>query len=162
MKNLLLTRALVVTCLIFLGLTTYAQQTDKKDLKADEQAVRDISKKWLELEKKNDMAGIAALFSSDGASYRSGYDVAVGPDAIKKQLAKMKEQNPKEEADFSTDKVEVAASGDMAVEYGKYSVKNAGPAGKDTDQGKYVTVYRKINGAWKVVADISSSTKAKQ
>jgi uncharacterized protein (TIGR02246 family) len=145
--------------LMFLGLTTYAQ--DKKDLKADEQAIRDISKKWLEFEKKKDMAGIAALFADDGALYRTGYPPAVGKDAIKNQLTKMQQANPREEADFSTDRVDVAASGDMAVEYGKYSTKNMGPDGKDSDQGKYVTVYRKVNGTWKVTADISSSSKSK-
>lgn len=147
--------------LIFLGLTTYGQ-TDKKDLKADEQAVRDISKKWLEYEKKNDYAGISTLFATNGALYRTGYEPAVGQDAVKKQLTKLHELNPKEEGDFSTDRVDVAASGDMAVEYGKYSVKNSGPAGKDSDQGRFVTVYHKVNGVWKVAADISSSSKAKQ
>ena len=154
-------KKVILLGLLFLGLTTYGQ-TDKKDLKADEQAVRDISKKWLEFEKKNDYAGISTLFATDGVSYRAGYEAAVGQEAIKKQLTKLKEQNPKEEGDFSTDKVDVAASGDMAVEYGKYSVKNSGPDGKDSDQGKYVTVYKKVNGAWKVVADISSSSKPKQ
>jgi uncharacterized protein (TIGR02246 family) len=154
-------KKVILLGLLFLGLTTYGQ-TDKKDLKADEQAVRDISKKWLEFEKKNDLAGIAALFAADGSLYRTGYEPAVGQDAIKKQLTKLHELNPKEEGDFSTDRVDVAASGDMAVEYGKYSVKNAGADGKDTDQGKYVTVYKKVNGAWKVFADISSSSKPKQ
>ena len=151
-------KKIILLGLLFLGLTTtYAQ-----DKKADEQAIRDISKKWLEFEKKKDMAGIAALFADDGTLYRSGYETAVGKDAIKNQLTKMQQLNPKEEGDFSTDRVDVASSGDMAVEYGKYTVKNTGPEGKDSDQGKYVTVYRKVNGVWKVAADISSSTKPKK
>jgi uncharacterized protein (TIGR02246 family) len=153
-------KKIILLGLLFLGLTTYAQ--DKKDLKADEQAIRDISKKWLEFEKKNDMAGIASLFADDGTLYRVGYETATGMDAIKKQLTKMQQENPKEEADFSTERVDVASSGDMAVEYGRYSAKNMGPDGKDSDQGKYVTIYRKINGVWKVAADLSSSTKPKK
>jgi len=150
-------KKIILLGVLFLGLTTvYAQ-----DKKADEQAIRDISKKWLEFEKKKDMAGIAALFADNGTLYRSGYEAAVGRDAIKTQLTKMQELNPKEEGDFSTDRVEVSSSGDMAVEYGNYTVKNTGPDGKGSDQGRYVTVYRKVNGAWKVSADISSSSKKK-
>ena len=60
-----------------------------------------------------------------------------------------------------TDRVEIAASGDLAVEYGSYTDTGLGLNGTETDKGKYITVYRKVNGAWRVAADIGNSTKPK-
>jgi uncharacterized protein (TIGR02246 family) len=151
---------------IFLGLmlfslTVYAQQTDKKqaDLKSDEQAIRSLSMKWLEFTKKHDATACAALFADDGVEYNMNKEPSVGPAAVKKEFIEMQEKYPKEEVNWSTERVELAASGDLAVEYGKYDVKGIGKNGTDTDQGKYVTIYRKVNGSWKVAADIGTSTK---
>lgn len=143
--------------IILLGLSAFAQP--KPDLKSEEQAVRALSKNWLELTRKHDAAGCAALFADDGVSYGMNQDPFVGPAAIKKHFADQDMKSPKADVNWSTERVEVAASGNMAVEYGKYDVKNMGPAGTDSDQGKYVTVYRKVNGTWKVAADIGTSTK---
>lgn len=154
MKNLLLTSALVL-----LTFTAMAQpKTDKADTKSDEQAIRNISKNWLDLTRKKDVAACAALFADDGVSYSSNQEPFVGPAAIKKHFADDYQKNPKIDINWSTDRVDVSSSGDMAVEYGKFDVKGLGPDGKNMDKGRYVTVYRKIKGEWKVVADIGSST----
>lgn len=71
----------------------------------------------------------------------------------------MYEKNPKQDVTWSTDRVDVSTSGDLAVEYGKYDVKGLGAKGTESDQGRYVTVYKKVNGDWKVAADIGTSTK---
>jgi uncharacterized protein (TIGR02246 family) len=144
--------------LIFLGLSTFAQQKPA-DSKSDEQAIRTISMKWMDLTKKHDSAASAALFADNGVSYSMNQEPFVGPAAIKKHFDEEFAQNPKEVVDWSTEKVEVSASGDLAVEYGKFNVSGLGPNGTESDMGKYITVYRKVNGAWKVTADIGTSTK---
>jgi uncharacterized protein (TIGR02246 family) len=144
--------------LIFLGLSTFAQQKPA-DSKSDEQAIRTISMKWMDLTKKHDSAASAALFADNGVSYSMNQEPFVGPAAIKKHFDEEFAQNPKEVVDWSTEKVEVSASGDLAVEYGKFNVSGLGPNGTESDMGKYVTVYRKVNGSWKVTADIGTSTK---
>jgi ketosteroid isomerase-like protein len=58
---------------------------------------------------------------------------------------------------WSTDSVHVSAAGDMAVETGSWSTTGTGPDGSGSDAGKYLTYYRKVDGAWKVAADVSSS-----
>ncbi len=155
MKNLVLTGMLVLSSFAVMA----QPKADKTDTKSDEQAVTALSKKWLELTKNHDAAGCAALFANDGVEYSSNQEPFVGPEAVKKHFVAELAQNPKELVDWSTDRVEVSSSGDLAVEYGKYDVKGLGPDGKKSDFGKYVTVYRKVNGEWKVAADIGSSTK---
>ena len=151
-------KKIILLGLVFLSLTTFAQQKPA-DTKSDEQAIRTLSMKWLELTKKHDIAACAALFADDGIEYSSNKEPSVGPAAIAKEFTRSHEKNPKEVVNWSTERVEVAASGDLAVEYGKYDVKALGKNGTKSDQGKYVTVYRKVNGTWKVAADIGASTK---
>ena len=153
-------KKIILSGLIFLSLTTFAQQKPI-DSKSDEQAIRSLSMKWLDLTRKHDVAACAALFADDGIEYSSNKEPSVGPAAIAKEITKTQEKNPKEEVNWSTERVEIAASGDLAVEYGKYDVKGLGKNGTKSDQGKYITVYRKVNGTWKVAADIGTSTKPK-
>jgi uncharacterized protein (TIGR02246 family) len=149
--------------LIFFALTAFVQQAEKKqvNLKTEEQAIRSISMKWLELQKSHNAAGEAALFADDGVSYDMNQEPSVGPAAIQRRIIQDQKENPKEVVNWTTDRVEIATSGDMAVEYGSYTDTGSGLSGNETDQGKYVTVYRKVNGTWKVAADVGISTKQK-
>ena len=156
-------KKIIFLSLIFFALTAFVQQTEKKqvNLKTEEQAIRSISMKWLELVKSHDAAGIAALFADDGVEYNMNQEPFVGPAAIQRRSTQNQKENPKEVVNWTTDRVEIAASGDLAVEYGSYTDSGSGLSGTETDQGKYVTVYRKVNGTWKVAADIGNSTKLK-
>jgi len=145
------------------AMTAFVHQAEKKqvDLKTEEKAIRSISIKWLELQKSHDAAGVAALFADDGVEYNMNQEPFVGPAAIQRWITQNQKQNPKAVGNWTTDRVEIAASGDLAIEYGSYTDTGLGLSGTETDQGKYVTVYRKVNGTWKVVADIGNSTKPK-
>lgn len=52
----------------------------------------------------------------------------------------------------TTTRIDVAASGDMAWEYGINRAVVAGPDGPMLDMGKYVGVWRKLEGEWYLVA----------
>jgi len=99
--------------------------------------------------------------ADDGVEYNMNQEPFVGPAAIQRRSTQNQKENPKEVVNWTTDRVEIAASGDLAVEYGSYTDSGSGLSGTETDQGKYVTVYRKVNGTWKVAADIGNSTKLK-
>lgn len=122
------------------------------DSAVEEQAIRAISMEWLELDRQRDAAKIAALFADDGRLLLGGVDPVVGAAAVRDFMTKDFEANPQRTIDWRTDRVEVAASGDFAVEYGSYSIKN-GTDRTEENRGSYVTVYRKIDGQWKVAAD---------
>ena len=69
------------------------------------------------------------------------------------------EKNLKEDPTWSTDRVEIATSGDLAIEYGSWKTTSLGQDGTEEDYGKYVTIYRKVNGTWKISGDIGQTTK---
>jgi ketosteroid isomerase-like protein len=90
------------------------------------------------------------LFAEDGAVYWEDRPPTSGPEAIEDFMGRQFAENPGGEGGFSPDRVDVAASGDLAVEQGTYNTPN--------EAGRYITVYRKIGSDWKVAADMSLST----
>jgi ketosteroid isomerase-like protein len=64
---------------------------------------------------------------------------------------------------FSTERVEVSASGDLATSKGSYTMTMTNPKTKKPveDKGSYLTVYKKqADGNWKAIEDTTSSEVA--
>ena len=156
-------RTKIFSCLIlsiFLWSCQNAQTNLTESQKVDvEKQIREISAKWLVLWNSRDVEGLKQLLSDDAVVYRVNTPSSVGPAAIGETWAKEFEQNPKWVSDWKTDKVVVAAAGDYAIEYGSFWDKGLGPNGDNDTYGKYVTVYKFINGTWKVYSDIGLVTK---
>lgn len=154
-------RTAVLLTLFLLGLTAFSQQggMSRADNSANEMAVKEVSKNWLSLDRNNDIDGIMELFDDNAVVYRRNQEPAIGKEAIRQSYMSDKQMNPKVVNDWKTEKVEVSSSGDLAVEYGTFTVTNAGADGQGTDKGNYITVYRKVDDKWKVVADIGTSSK---
>ena len=45
---------------------------------------------------------------------------------------------------------EVSATGDLAYDIGKYRVDMEGPDGPVVEEGNYITLWKKIDGEWKL------------
>jgi ketosteroid isomerase-like protein len=58
---------------------------------------------------------------------------------------------------FAPEQIVVSSSGDMALDRGTYSLTIAPDGTTQTDTGKYVVVWRKIDHEWKAAADIFNS-----
>ena len=146
--------------IVFFVLTACAPQAEKQqvDFESEDQAIRSISIKWLELSKSRDAAGIAALFTEDAVLIRQDQQ-PVGQTAIQEFLTEYMELNPEAVSNWSTDRVDIATSGDLAIEYGSWTTTSLGPNGTEEDYGKFVTIYRKVDGTWKISGDIGQSTK---
>ena len=98
------------------------------------------------------------MFVSDGVAYREHNDPLVGPAAYEAFQTKFYADNPKAGATWSTDAIRVAESGDLAIQTGAFHNTALGAAGDREDKGRFVTVWKKTNGEWKVAHDIGSTT----
>ncbi len=121
-----------------------------------EAQLNEINAKWVEAFKQRDFAMIEALYASDGLLLPPNSPAIQGPKAIVEAWKSWGEL-PNVEFTFGADRVEASSSGDMAYDYGWYTFAFDTDNGRVTDKGKYVVVWKKVGGAWKVAVDIFNS-----
>ena len=126
------------------------------DAGADEQAIRGQVDRWLQLVKAKDAAGIAELYAEDGAVMPPNAPIGKGRAAIQQTWTSMM-RTPSFDLTFAPEQIVVSSSGDMALDRGTYSLTIAPDGTTQTDTGKYVVVWRKIDHEWKAAADIFNS-----
>lgn len=123
------------------------------DLQAEEQAIRDADAAMLEAARGRDAAGFADAFAPDGRLMFPYAPTAEGQEDIQ---ARSEDDfgTPGFEVEWTTESIEIAESGDMAYSTGSYSVGMDTPDGPMEDEGKFLTVWEKVDGEWKVAADM--------
>ena len=133
-----------------------ASGTAAVDIGAEERAIRGQVDRWHQLMKANDAAGIADLYTADGAVMPPNSPIGKGHGEIEQIWAALL-QTPGFELTIVPEQIVVASSGDMALDRGTYRLTVAPDGTEQTDTGKYVVVWRKIGGEWKAAADIFNS-----
>jgi uncharacterized protein (TIGR02246 family) len=130
----------------------------KVDKAAEEQAIRDIGRKWEKMFADKDSAGIGQLFADDGYEMPPGTKAMKGPEEVTKGVGAMLRASKDFKLTFQASAIVVADAGDLAGERGTYQASWTGPKGKKIeDRGNYVTVWKKVGGQWKVLSDINTS-----
>ncbi|MEO6113578.1 MAG: DUF4440 domain-containing protein [Sphingomicrobium sp.] len=158
MSSFKLVLVLVCSAALLAGCTesSDAQRDQAAELKSaanDAQAIRTANARWLQLISNKDAAGIGQLYAEDGVALPQNEKAAVGREAIGQWWARQM-QTPGYDLTFGTDQLVFSTSGDMALDRGWYRFSAQSPKGSINDTGKYVVVWRKIDGEWKVAADI--------
>jgi ketosteroid isomerase-like protein len=102
---------------------------------------------------RGDAAGLAALYTRDGEIMPPNSGVVKG---VAKLKAMFKSFWDAGDTMIRLDTLEVEGFGDMAYEVGKYAL--SGKTGKISDRGKYVVIWKKVRGQWKLHRDIFNSS----
>jgi uncharacterized protein (TIGR02246 family) len=102
---------------------------------------------------RGDAPGLAALYTRDGQIMPPNSDVVKGPRALEALFRSFWEAG---DTVMKLETVEAEGFGDTAYEVGRYML--SGKAGKVTDQGKYIVVWRKEDGQWKLYRDIFNTS----
>lgn len=111
--------------------------------------------KWNKAYADRDAEALAGMYAGDAALANPGAPLVSGADAIRKETRAFAE-DPNLKVQFASDRVQVAASGDLAYTRGHYSLTMTDPATKkaQTSQGNYLTVWQKqADGGWRAVED---------
>jgi ketosteroid isomerase-like protein len=98
---------------------------------------------------KGDAKGAAALYTASGQALPAGSDVVSGPEAIAKLWQGVFDSGVK---GIRLKTLEVDSASDLAHEVGQYELLDA--AGKTLDRGKYVVIWKKESGQYKLHRDI--------
>lgn len=102
-----------------------------------------------------DAALIAEAYTEDGKIFPNRKDIMEGREALQKYWT------PGEGYSISHHKItpaEITVTGDQAYDYGYYEGKTKQEDGSETSwKGKYVIVWKKVEGEWKIYLDIWNS-----
>jgi uncharacterized protein (TIGR02246 family) len=123
---------------------------------ADEAAIRASNTEWIASARSKDLEKAVSFYADDACFYPPGAPVATGKEAIRKSWSQLLAL-PGLDLRWSSSKVEVARSGDVAFESGSFVLSANNAQGKsETTTGNYVVAWKKqADGKWKVVEDMT-------
>ncbi len=109
---------------------------------------------WIEAWEKADASLIAGLFATDGVLLGRNGKSFKGPNQILERMKTVMEAAGKGvKATVTT--VDLWLDGDTAYETGKYSYTSQEKGQPVTDEGRYVTIWRRqSDSSWKIIADM--------
>jgi uncharacterized protein (TIGR02246 family) len=105
-----------------------------------------------------DAERIISVYTPDATVMTPGGPRMTGLDQIRSGIGALA-RDPNLQTQFAADKVEVAASGDLAYTRGTYSMRSTDPQTQRprTETGNYLSIWRRqADGSWKIVEDIIS------
>lgn len=131
------------------------------DHSADERAILAADSGWMRNVVAKNVDSLMMYYTPDAVSYGFGAP-ATGLDAIRTVYTEMAKATVSDTKILSNT-VKFSDDGSMAYDHGTYSMTMTPPGGKAAPQkGAYLNVWRKVDGQWKLVAEMSSPLPADQ
>ena len=118
---------------------------------APEPFPEEVADAWVERFAAHDAAGVAALYTEDAQLLPPDMEVVSGRAAIQEFVAK---NNPPGGPAFEFATIETLVFGDFAHRQGSFTVK--GPNGAAPETGKFIELWKKVDGKWLIHRDIWS------
>jgi len=119
-----------------------------------ESTIRDLTQDFCTAFNTANYDHCAEMFAPDGTLMPPNHDLVQGSKAIERTLQRFADLGYE---DLRRETIRVEASGDLAVEIGRYTVSIRQNNGTTVvDRGKYVNSWRRL-GAWRIVTDCWSS-----
>jgi uncharacterized protein (TIGR02246 family) len=130
----------------------------KVDLAKAEAAVRAADRQWLAAAKSRDADKTVAFWADDASILMPGDHPVTGKKAITEYVARAF-ASPEFSISWTTDKVVVSQSRDMAYSTGEDQITFKGPGNKVvTQKNNGVAIWKKqADGSWKVAIDIATA-----
>ena len=125
-------------------------KADPATLKAE---IQELETAWAKADNDRDVNTLAAFYSEDAVSMSNNAPMSVGSAAIKKDMEASMAKRPMG-VTTSYDVLDVFGGGDYVTEVGKTTRKDS--TGKVTTTGKYMAIWKKRDGKWICIRDISN------
>jgi len=133
----------------------------KLDIQGEKNAILGNEDQWTLAIQTKDTEKIAGFYANDAVRMSQNQPVYIGLNAIRTSIGTMLADTTiilgsyKGNVDF----IDVSASGDLAYAYGHDEIMVKTKDGLVKDEGKWVDVWKKSDGQWKVVVSSSNSNK---
>jgi uncharacterized protein (TIGR02246 family) len=112
------------------------------------------NKKFMDAFRRGDAAAMAALYTAQGQLLPANSDFVRGTEAIREFWQGAMAMGLE---DATLETVEVEDHGDTAIEVGRYRL--LAPGGAVADHGKYIVVWKREAGVWKLHRDIWTTSQ---
>jgi len=113
---------------------------------------QDVADAWIERYELHDAAGLAALYTEDAQLLPPDAEIVSGRAAIQEFYAR---ENPPGSAEVEIATVETLVFGDHAYRQGSFRLK--GPGDGDGVAGKFIELWKKVEGKWLIHREIWSA-----
>ena len=130
------------------------------DIAAATAAVRARSEAAVAAEVRQDTEAVMAFWASDAIVQGVGMPQLQGLEQIREMFGGFLGTGAVKEFGSTTTHLRVAASGDLAYEYGTSRMVITGPDGDLVDLGKFITIWENRGGEWYITAMSFSSDAA--
>jgi len=141
----------LILCTTLLALPAAALGQDS----GAEAAINDGAVAWATAWNTGDAAALAAQYSADAVVMAPGAAAMEGAEAIEAGLTAAIEGAGGSQMAITPDEI-IPVGDDHAIEVGTFV--ETGADGSHKDHGKYLAVWAKVDGSWKIVRDIWNSS----
>jgi len=131
----------------------------RKNIKklSEEDQIKAVAQSFSTSYLKQDYEALARIYTKDAKIFPNNTSIIEGYEAIKKRWSGSSGYTPLEHQIIPE---EIVVLGDTAHDYGYFQGKNKNDDGTEVSyKGKYVVVWRKTNGTWKMYLDIWNRIK---
>ena len=111
-----------------------------------------INAKWVEQIRDGDSAALASHYSSDAELLTNGSNPIEGKDILSAWGSMIRSGL----RDWTFTTTDLQGNSDFLIETGNYEIKDSNK--KLADKGKYLVVWKKQNGDWKLYRDVGVSS----
>jgi uncharacterized protein (TIGR02246 family) len=115
--------------------------------------IANANKDFMNTFSQGDAAGMAALYTNDGQVLPPNSDFVMGKDAIQNFWQALMDMGVK---GAKVDTIEVEEHDNLAVEVGRFTLQDN--EGQVIDKGKYIVIWEREDGQWKLHRDIFNSS----
>ncbi|MEY2884180.1 MAG: hypothetical protein RL490_1904 [Pseudomonadota bacterium] len=122
------------------------------DTDADKAAIIALDAIWSKAASSGDLETVVNIYAPDGSLVWPGQEAVHGSAAIRTAWAAMM-KTPGLSLNFTAERIDIAASGDLAVDFGRVDFGQDTDKGHESLVGKYVVAWTKRSGEWKVLYD---------
>lgn len=119
---------------------------------ADNTAITQLDKGWGEAASSKNLDAVVAFYAEDGTLVWPDQPPVHGSANIRTAWSGAFQEMPNVFLQFTPERIDVSESGDLASDFGVVTMGTEGPQGPKVT-GKYVVVWKKVDGSWKVLYD---------
>ena len=119
----------------------------------DEKAIRALDTAWSEAAGKMALETVVGFYAPDGSVVWPDHPAAHGTAAIRSRWSELFKTTPGLYLKFEPEQIVIAADHDLASDFGVVHFGFDTPRGPQRETGKYVVVWRREKGRWRVLYD---------